>query len=159
MFIYAVENEQLHFILCHQGRSLEHLDKLFLSFTDSISFGIAETGFGPRFTKWRSFPHCRALKTQTERPSNWAKQHFLCSPIFVPHEIIWWAAAHWDWGRVIVTVPALGCPEVSRWDLTRHRLSSLPYSPNTGCWIGHKYLEGSKIVYIGSDGKKCPFKH
>lgn len=43
-----------------------------------------------------------------------------------------WAWAHGDWGRVIVTVPALGRPEVSRWDLTRHWLSSLPYSPETG---------------------------
>lgn len=31
-----------------------------------------------------------------------------------------------------MTVPALGCPEVWRWDLTRHWLSSLPYSPGTG---------------------------
>lgn len=35
-----------------------------------------------------------------------------------------------------MTVPALGCPRVSRWDLTRHGLSSLPYSPDTGGRVG-----------------------
>lgn len=40
-----------------------------------------------------------------------------------------------------MTVPALGCPGVSRWDLTRHRLSSLPYSPDTDGRVG-KVLRG-----------------
>lgn len=51
-----------------------------------------------------------------------------------------------DWGRVIVTVPALGCPEVSRWDLTRHGLSSLPYSPDAGSPVGKGVTEGGEII-------------
>ncbi len=31
-----------------------------------------------------------------------------------------WVRPHRDSGKVIVTVPAFGCPGVSRWDLTRH---------------------------------------
>ncbi len=54
--------------------------------------------------------------------------------------------AHRDWGRVIVTVPALGCPRVSRWDLTRHGLSSLPYSPYTGGRVGEGATRGEEII-------------
>ena len=39
-------------------------------------------------------------------------------------------------GQVIVTVPALGCPAVSRWDLAHPRLTSLPYWPVVGCRVG-----------------------
>lgn len=65
------------------------------------------------------------------------KSHLL--DFFLSHSQ--WVEAHRDWGRVIVTVPALGCPGVSRWDLTRHRLSSLPYSPDTDGRVG-KVLRG-----------------
>lgn len=46
-----------------------------------------------------------------------------------------------------MTVPALGCPGVSRWDLTRHGLSSLPYSPNTGAeWARMLQGEGKSLA-------------
>lgn len=47
-----------------------------------------------------------------------------------------------------MTVPALGCPEISRWDLTRHRLSSLPYSPNTGGQMGRDAMRGGNSVAV-----------
>lgn len=58
-----------------------------------------------------------------------------------------------DQGWVIVTVPALGCPRFSSWDLTRHRLSSLPYSPDTGGQMGNgvassKVMTGCKLCFI-----------
>lgn len=45
-----------------------------------------------------------------------------------------------------MTVPALGCPGVSRWDLTRHGLSSLPYSPDTGGRVGKGTMRGEEII-------------
>ena len=45
-------------------------------------------------------------------------------------------------GQVIVTVPALGCPGVSTWDLTRHRLTSLPYWPVAGSRLGNNVTWG-----------------
>lgn len=60
-----------------------------------------------------------------------------------------WLRAHRDQGRVIVTVPALGCPRVSRWDLTRHRLSSLPYSPDTGGRVGKGATRGEDLIGCG----------
>lgn len=59
-----------------------------------------------------------------------------------------WVRAHGDWGWVIVTVPALGCPVVSRWDLTRHGLSSLPYSPDTGEPSGQGCYEGRGNLWL-----------
>lgn len=60
-----------------------------------------------------------------------------------------WVSAHGDLGRVIVTVPALGRPEVLRWDLTRHGLSSLPYSPDTGGRVGKRATRGEEIFGCG----------
>lgn len=48
-----------------------------------------------------------------------------------------------------MTVPALGCPEVLRWDLTRHGLSSLPYSPDTGGRVGKDATRGGEIIGCG----------
>lgn len=48
-----------------------------------------------------------------------------------------------------MTVPALGCPRVSRWDLTRHRLSSLPYSPDTGGRVGKGATRGEDLIGCG----------
>lgn len=46
-----------------------------------------------------------------------------------------------------MTVPALGCPGVSRWDLTRHGLSSLPYSPFIGAeWARVPRGEGKSFA-------------
>lgn len=45
-----------------------------------------------------------------------------------------------------MTVPALGCPKVLRWDLTRHGLSSLPYSPDTGGREGKGDKRGGEII-------------
>lgn len=59
-----------------------------------------------------------------------------------------WDRSHGDWGRVIVTVPALGCPGVSRWDLTRHGLSSLPYSPSTGGRLGKGAMRGGETLAV-----------
>lgn len=47
---------------------------------------------------------------------------------------------------VIVTVPVLGCPGVYRWDLTRHRLSSLPYWPDTGGQVGKGVMRGGEVI-------------
>lgn len=48
-----------------------------------------------------------------------------------------------------MTVPALGRPGVSRWDLTRHGLSSLPYSPDTGGRAGKGATRGGVIIGCG----------
>lgn len=48
-----------------------------------------------------------------------------------------------------MTVPALGCPGISRWDLTRHGLSSLPYSPDTGGRVGKGAMRGEEIIGCG----------
>lgn len=80
-------------------------------------------------------------------PSASAQRLYPWSPVFFTssHQWVW---AHRDWGRVIVTVPALGCPRVSRWDLTRHGLSSLPYSPDTGAkWAGVLWGEGTHWLW------------
>lgn len=47
-----------------------------------------------------------------------------------------------------MTVPALGCPGVSRWDLTRHGLSSLPYSPDTGGQVGEGAMRGGESLAV-----------
>lgn len=47
-----------------------------------------------------------------------------------------------------MTVPALGCPRVSRWDLTRHGLSSLPYSPDTGGRVGKGATRGGESLAV-----------
>lgn len=47
-----------------------------------------------------------------------------------------------------MTVPALGCPGVSRWDLTRHGLSSLPYSPSTGGRLGKGAMRGGESLAV-----------
>lgn len=59
-----------------------------------------------------------------------------------------WAGAHGDRGWVIVTVPALGCPRVLKWDLTRHGLSSLPYSPDTGGRVGKAVRRGWESLAV-----------
>lgn len=48
-----------------------------------------------------------------------------------------------------MTVPALGCPGILRWDLTRHGLSSLPYSPDTGGRVGKGAMRGEEITGCG----------
>lgn len=47
-----------------------------------------------------------------------------------------------------MTVPALGCPRFSRWDLTRHGLSSLPYSPDTGDQEGKGATRGGESLAV-----------
>lgn len=47
-----------------------------------------------------------------------------------------------------MTVPALGCPGVSRWDLTRHGLTSLPYSPSTGGRVGKGAMRGGESLAV-----------
>lgn len=47
-----------------------------------------------------------------------------------------------------MTVPALGRPRVSRWDLTRHGLSSLPYSPDTGGRVGRGSTRGGGSLAV-----------
>lgn len=48
-----------------------------------------------------------------------------------------------------MTVPALGRPGILRWDLTRHELSSLPYSPDTVGRVGKGATRGGELIICG----------
>ena len=48
---------------------------------------------------------------------------------------LWWVDAHSDVGPSNRDCACLRLSRVSRWDLTRHWLTSLPYSPVAGCQL------------------------